>query len=490
MVNFLNKLDAFLWGTPLIVLMVVAGLYFTIRSGFFQFRHFGYIMKRTGGQLFNRDRDADDGDKGMVTPFQAICTAIGGTVGFGNIAGVATAVAAGGPGALVWMWLTACLGMILKQVEVTLGCYYRHTNEEGDPYGGPTYYMERGLGQERHWGKLWLIPAVIFGAGIFSTFFVTSGTLTAAQVVSGAFHVPTLHLGPVDIEGEILMGVILVALSYAVTAGGTRKIGELFSKLVPFMSVAYIIMGLGMILTNLSAVPEALSAIFTGAFTGTAAVGGFAGATVRSIVSTGMARAVYSNEAGWGTSPMIHASAKTRHPVEQGLWGTFEAFFDTMVICTITGLSVVLSGCWTDGTNGGTLALSAFQHGFGTVGGLLLAVIMIIFTVTTSGGWFTYYMAILNHMFKEESPLRTVVFKCFYAIRSLPGFLWLVYLVKTNNQGFIWVLVDITSAIPTFINVAVILILSGQYFKLLRDYKARYMGIGTVDGSTRLFYED
>jgi len=490
MIEFLLKLDAFLWGPPLIILMLTVGLYFTIRSGFFQFRHFGYIMKRTGGQLFNKDRDADDGEKGLVTPFQAICTAIGGTVGFGNIAGVATAVAAGGPGALVWMWLTACLGMILKQVEVTLGCYYRRTNEKGEPYGGPTYYMERGLGEEKHWGKLWTVPAVIFGLGIFSTFFVTSGTLTAAQVVSGAFHVPTLTLGGITIEGEILMGAILVILGYAVTAGGTKRIGELFSKLVPVMSIAYIIMGLGMILTHLPAVPGAIAAIFSGAFTGTAAVGGFAGATVSSIISTGMARAVYSNEAGWGTSPMIHASAKTRHPVEQGLWGTFEAFFDTMVICTITGLSVVLSGCWTDGSTGGTLALNAFSNGFGAVGGMILAVIMIIFTVTTGGGWFTYYMALLQHLFKKESTLKTVVVKIFYAFRSLPGFLWTVYLVKTNNQGFIWTLVDITSAIPTFINVAVILLLSGQYFKLLKDYKARYMGIGTVDPGAKLFYED
>lgn len=490
MVGFFNKLDALLWGMPLMILMLVAGLYFTIRSGCFQFRHFGYIMKRTGGQIFNKDRDAEDGSKGLVTPFQAICTAIGGTVGFGNIAGVATAVAAGGPGALVWMWLTACLGMILKQVEVTLGCYYRRTNEKGDPYGGPTYYMERGLGEERHWGGLWKIPAVVFGIGIFSTFFVTSGNLTAAQVVSGAFHVPTITLGSIQIEGVILMAALLVILTYIVTAGGTKKIGEVFSKLVPVMSIAYIIMGICMIIANLSAVPAAIVSIFQGAFTGTAAVGGFAGATVRSIVSTGMARAVYSNEAGWGTSPMIHASAKTRHPVEQGLWGTFEAFFDTMIICTITGLSVVLSGCWTDGTNGGTLALSAFSASFGTIGGMLLAVIMIIFTVTTSGGWFTYYMSLLQHMFKKESAMKTVVVKIFYALRALPGFLWTVYLVKTNNQGFIWTLVDITSAIPTFINVAVILLLSNQYFKLLKDYKARYMGIGTVEPGTKLFYED
>ena len=491
MINFLNWLDGVLWGLPLIVLMIVTGLYFTVRSGFFQFRFFGWIMKRTGGQLFHKEsRESRSDEKGMLSAFEAISTAIGGTVGFGNIAGVATAVAAGGPGAVVWMWLTACLGMILKHVEVTQGCYYRRENEKGEYYGGPTYYMERGLGEERGWGKLWLIPAVIFGIGIFSTFFVTSSNLTAAQVVSGAFRLPDLTVGAVRVEGVILVGVLLSILTYVITGGGTKRIASIFSKLVPFMSVLYILMGIGMILANITVVPEVIVEIFTNAFTGTAAVGGFAGCAVSEMIRVGMARSVYSNEAGWGTSPMIHASAKTRHPVEQGLWGSFEVFFDTFVVCSITAISVILSGRWIDGTDGGTLALSAFSSSFGMIGSILLAVIMVIFTVTTSGGWFTYYLAILEHLYKKEGPLKTLVMKVFYAVRALPGLLWTIYLVKTNNQGFIWTLVDITSAIPTFINVAVILILSNQYFALLKDYKARYLGIGHTEKNVRLFYED
>lgn len=489
MIEFLGWLDGILWGLPLIVLMIATGLYFTVRSGFFQFRYFGWILNRTIGRIFHSDSGAHD-EKGMLTSFEAISTAIGGTVGFGNIAGVATAVAAGGPGAILWMWLCSLLGMILKQVEVTLGCYYRHTNEKGDFYGGPTYYMECGLGEERHWGKLWLVPAVIFGIGIFSTFFVTSSTLTAAQVVSGAFHLDMINLGGFQIEGIIIMGVLLCILTYMVTAGGTRKIASLFSKLVPFMSILYILMGIGMILVNIRLVPAAFISIFTNAFNGTAAIGGFAGCTVSQMIRVGMARSVYSNEAGWGTSPMIHSSAKTPHPVEQGLWGSFEVFFDTIIICSITGFSVILSGNWVDGTNGGTLALSSFASGFGTVGSILLAFIMIIFTVTTSGGWLTYDLAILEHLYKQEGPVKDVVMKIFYAVRALPGLLWTIYLVKTNNQGFIWTLVDITSAIPTFVNVVVILILSGQYFTLLKDYKARYLGVGQADKNTRLFYED
>lgn len=339
-------------------------------------------------------------------------------------------------------------------------------------------------------GKLWLIPAIIFGIGIFSTFFVTSSTLTASQVVAGAFNLESVKIGGFQIEGVILVGAVLCVITYIVTSGGTKKIATLFSKLVPFMSFLYILMGIGMILVNINRVPSAFAAIVTNAFTGTAAIGGFAGCAVSEIVRVGMARSVYSNEAGWGTSPMIHSSAKTPHPVEQGLWGSFEVFFDTMVICTITALSVILSGQWTDGTNGGTLALNAFASGFGKGGSILLAIIMVIFTVTTSGGWFTYYLAILEHLYKKEGLMKDIVMKLFYAVRALPGLLWTIYLVKTNNQGFIWTVVDITSAIPTFVNVAVVLILSGQYFKLLKDYKARYLGDGKVDKNMCLFYED
>ena len=493
MIDFVNWLAyTVLWGLPLLVLMFGTGLYFTIRSGFFQFRHFGWIWRHTAGSLFRKDiHDSADAHRaGKLSAFEAICTAVGGTVGFGNIAGVATAVAAGGPGALMWMWICALLGMILKQVEVTLGVYYRGRNENGEYFGGPTYYMQKGLGVQRRWGGAWKILGVIFGAGIFSTFFVTSSNLTAAQVLAGATGVSSVSIGGMNVDMIILMGFVITVLTYIATTGGTRGIAQKFSRLVPFMSVAYLLMGLVMIAVNITRVPSAFVQIFHDAFTGTAVIGGFAGATVASIVRTGVARSVYSNEAGWGTSPMVHASAETPHPVEQGLWGSFEVFFDTIVVCTITGLAVVLSGCWTGGETGGTLALNSFASGFGVIGSVLLAVIMVIFTVTTSGGWFTYYIAILNHMGQSGNRFVAVLMKVFYALRGLPGILWTIYLVQTNNQGFIWTVVDITSAIPTFVNVFVILILSGEYFRLLRDYKARYMGIGTVREGERLFYED
>lgn len=489
MIAFLDWLNGILWGVPLIALMLLTGLYFTIRSGFFQFRHFGWILKHTVGTITQKNTNVS-ADKKAISPFEAICTAIGGTVGFGNIAGVATAVASGGPGAVLWMWLTSCLGLILKQVEVTLGCYYRGTNSNGEKYGGPTYYMQNGLGEKRHWGNAWKILAVIFGIGIFSTFFITSSNLTASEVVAGAFNFNGVSVFGYFIDGRIVVGTLLCILTYVITSGGIKGVASIFSKLVPFMSIAYILMGLLMIIVNIQAVPAAISAIFTNAFTGTAAIGGFAGAAVSKIVQTGMARAVYSNEAGWGTSPMIHSSADTPHPVEQGLWGSFEVFFDTFVVCSITALSVILSGVWTDGLTGGALALSAFSKSFGSVGSILLAIIMIIFTVTTSGGWFTYYLAILEHINMKKSRFSEFLIKAFYAIRALPGLLWTIYLVHAQNTGFIWTVVDITSAIPTFVNVFVLLMLSNDYFRLLKDYKARYMGVGEVDPDMALFYED
>ena len=489
MIAFLDWLNGILWGVPLIALMLLTGLYFTIRSGFFQFRHFGWILKHTVGTITQKNTNVS-ADKKAISPFEAICTAVGGTVGFGNIAGVATAVASGGPGAVLWMWLTSCLGLILKQVEVTLGCYYRGTNSNGEKYGGPTYYMQKGLGEKRHWGNAWKILAVIFGIGIFSTFFITSSNLTASEGVAGAFNFNGVSVFGYFIDGRIVVGTLLCILTYVITSGGIKGVASIFSKLVPFMSIAYILMGLLMIIVNIQAVPAAISAIFTNAFTGTAAIGGFAGAAVSKIVQTGMARAVYSNEAGWGTSPMIHSSADTPHPVEQGLWGSFEVFFDTFVVCSITALSVILSGVWADGLTGGALALSAFSKSFGSAGSILLAIIMIIFTVTTSGGWFTYYLAILEHINMKKSRFSEFLIKAFYAIRALPGLLWTIYLVHAQNTGFIWTVVDITSAIPTFVNVFVILMLSNDYFRLLKDYKARYMGVGEVDPDMALFYED
>lgn len=467
-----------LWGPPLIAIMVITGLYLTIRSGFFQIRHLGYIFNRTLGCILRKDHVQDENDKGLLSPYEAIATAVGGSVGFGNIAGVATAVTTGGPGAVFWMWMTALMGMLIKQVEVTLAVYYRRTDEEGNPYGGPTYYMEYGLGEERHWGKKWLPLAFVFGLGIFSTFFISASNFTTSEVLASSLGLK-----------QELAALLLVIFTYALIWRGVKKLGQIFVKLVPVMSLGYLLFGIVIIVLNIGNFIPTVTAIFREAFTGSAALGGFAGVSVAKAISTGMARSVYSNEAGWGTSPMVHASSKTRHPVEQGLWGSFEVFVDTFIVCTVTAISVLITGEWTSGATNATLALNVFRDNLGFFGTLFMTATMVIFSVTTSGGWYVYYEATLRHLAGDHAKMKKwilVMFRYFYA---LPPFLLTLYLIHVGDLS-IWTMVDITSGIPTFINVIVVLILSGTYFKLLKDYRARYMNDGQVDENFPIFYED
>lgn len=475
MTNFINALNDFIWGPPLIILMLSTGVYFTVRSGFFQIRYFKYIMQQTLGKVFKKQEDSDE--KGVLNPIEAISTAIGGSVGFGNIAGVATAIAMGGPGATLWMWITAFLGMLLKQVEVTLAVYYRRTDENGDPYGGPTYYMERGLGEERNF-KFWKVLAAIFGCGIFSTFFITASNYTVSEVVASTFKI-----------NQLVASLFIVVCTYLMICKGMKFVGKVFTKLVPLMSVSYLVFGLLIIILNYKNIPHTFSLIFNGAFSGSAAVGGFVGAAVSKVISTGMARSVYSNEAGWGTSPMVHASSKTRHPIEQGLWGSFEVFIDTFVVCTITSLVVIITGEWSSGVESATLTLNAFTMGLGNFGKYFLTVTMLIFGLTTSTGWYVYYEVVLRHLADKNAKLKNAILKVFKYCYPLPGFIMTAYILYVGEIS-IWTFVDITSGIPTFINVAVVLALSKQYFVLLKDYKARYLGVGTVDESVDIFYED
>lgn len=474
---FLDKLVGFLWGLPLIVTILFVGLFFTIGSKFFQFTHFSHIMKQTFGKLLKKSDG--EGKEGLLSPFQAVSTAIGGSVGVGNIGGVATAVAVGGPGAVFWMWITALIGMLIKNVEVTLAVHYRSKDEKGNPYGGPTYYMEKGLGEEKGF-KGWLPLALIFGAGIFSTFFITLQNYTVSEAVGGTFNI-----------NMIVVSFIYLALTYVMIIGGIPGLGKIAGCLVPFMCLFYVLSGIFIIIKNAGQIGSAFGLIFSSAFSGTAAVGGFTGAAAAQVIRVGIARAVYSNEAGWGTSPMIHSTAKTDHPIKQGLWGSFEVFVDTMVVCTITALVIVITGTWSSGLAGATLTLTAFESGIGFTGRVIVTIGVFLFGLTTAGGWYSYYEILLRHLFKENVEAKNKVLKVYKVVYSLPGFLLVVYAVVNGLPGqTIWNFADITSAIPTFINVVVILILSPRYFELLKDYKARYLGIGQVDLSFQPFYED
>ena len=463
-----------LWGWPLIALILVGGLFFTVRSGFFQFRHLGKILVNPF------KKTTVTGSKNTLTPFQAVSVAVGGSVGVSNISGVGTAIATGGPGALFWLWIAALLGMAIKMAEVTLAVYYRSTDAEGNHWGGPSYYMQKGLGEERGW-KAWKVLAIIFGFGIFMTFFITLQNYTVADAIGSTFNMPMW-----------IPGLVMVLCIYAIILGGLKRVGEIAGYLVPFMCIFYVVCVLIILVMNFRELPNAFGLIFKGAFTTQSAVGGFLGAGVAQAMKLGFARSVYSNEAGWGTSPMIHATAAVEHPVRQGMMGAFEVFVDTMVVCTATGLLVITTGTWQTALRGPDLTLSAIESGVGGIARIIVALSIFLFALTTATGWYSYYLTLLNHAFKDGHPAKKVVLVIYKALNPLFGFALTIFAFFSDSTGPVqmWVLADFSSAIPTFINVFVIVVLGNQFIKLVKDFKARYMNKGTVDPNFDVFYED
>lgn len=478
--NFLDTAVGFLWGTPLIVLVLGSGALFTIGTGFFQFRHFGYFWKRTFGSLF--DKAEHDTGSGHISAFNAIATAIGGAVGVGNIGGVATAIAVGGPGALFWLWIAALLGMALKSAEVSLACYYRSYDENGQPYGGPTYYIQKGLGLllPKKIAKIASILAVVFGVGFACNFFSGVQGYTIAEGFTSAF--------PVSI---LVFSVIYSIIVWIIVWGGGKRVVEFAGKIVPFMIVLFVAAGIGVIAINFRAIPSAFALIFKSAFTGTAAVGGFTGAAASLAIQNGIARSVFSNEAGQGSSTMVHSQAKVEHPIRQGMWGMFEVFVDTMIVCTIMSLVIILSGAWSSGLQGATLSVSAFATLYGSVGAKFVAIAILLFGITTQTGWFMYYDVLLRHALKDNISLKNKIITFFKVIYPLPSLFTVFYTVKNGlPTGFVWKITDLFCAVPTTLNIICVIALSGVYFKLFKDYKARYMGIGKVDPNFKVFYEE
>lgn len=475
--DIIDALNAVLWGTPLIVLLLGTGIFLTIGSGFFQFVHFGHIMKSTFGSITKKS----DGE-GTISAFEAASIAVGGAVGAGNISGVATAVAVGGPGSIFWIWLVACVGMITKCTEVTLALHYRTKDITGDRYvGGPTYYMQKGLGQEKHWGSAYKILAVIFTVGIFLSFVFTMQNYSTSESISSTF--PALSMPLVSTVFAVLMTIVI--------AGGLKRVGDFASKAVPFMCIMYVVFALFIIIKNIGALPGVIGMIFKYAFTPTAATGGFAGATVSLTITKGIQRALYSNEAGWGTSPMVHATSIVDHPVQQGLWGCFEVFVDTIIVCSFTALVLLVTGVWSSGLTSATLTLTAFETEIGLIGRAVIALSVFLFAFTTGTGWYTYYDTLIRHGFRKDTPVRRAFLAIIKYGNAIPG--WACVMLSTKydvGASSVWGIVDIGTAVPTFCNLIAILILSKRFFELLKDYKARYMGIGEVDPEFKIWYED
>ena len=469
MLAYFEALVSFLWGLPIIVIILGTGFYFTFKTGFFQVFHLKHIFSETICKIIKKGNKAEEGGKGLITPFEAVATAIGGSVGVGNIGGVATAMAVGGPGSLFWLWIAAFVGMILKMAEVSLGVYYREKDEKGDPYGGPTYYMEKGLGEEKG-HKWWLIPAAIFGGGIFSTFFITVQNYTVSEAVSAAFGIKIIYAS-----------IIYIICNYILIIGGIKSLGKLAGKIVPIMCVFYVGAALYIVAINIGNLPATLGLVFKGAFTGTAAAGGFAGAAFSQVMRIGMARSVFSNEAGWGSSPMIHASAQTDHPIKQGLWGAFEVFVDTIVVCTLTCLVIIITGVWSSGATGATLTLNAFETGMGSASKIFIATGIFLFGVTTSSGWYAYYEIILRHLMKSSPKLKDGILKFYKIFYPVPGFVMVLMATTIGMPGStVWLFADFTTAVPTFINIAVMLSLSGTFFKLFKRDGINKEGMATT----------
>ncbi|MDD5921623.1 MAG: sodium:alanine symporter family protein [Eubacteriales bacterium] len=473
-------LDDFLWGTPFIVFCLFIGFYFFLRGKCFTIVHFPHIWKHTLVAQIHKDKDAEQKKAGTVSPIEAVCIAIGGCVGAGNIGGVATAIATGGPGAVFYLWVWAFLGMMIKCVEITLGCHYRTTNEKGEYFGGGTYCLERGIGREQHHPKLGLFLAVLLAVCFWMQFLAGSQAYTISEVLHYSFGI-----------NMVVVTLLYSVMLWYVIWKGVPRIAKLATMAVPFMCVAFIIGGLGLIIANIATLPSVFVSIFKYAFTPHAAVGGFAGCAVSEAISRGLSRSINSGEAGQASSPFIHGSADTPHPVAEGLWGAFEIFMDTVVVCSISALAVLCTGEWTSGADGATLSIMAYHTLYGRFADYFIGFIMVLFGITSTAGWFTYYCTVIQWLFRSHPILRDRILFIFKLVFPIPNIVIVTSItVGGYSADLFWAIVDVSLAPVVFSNLLGLFLLRNKFFDLLKDYKARYMGIGKVDPNFRVFYED
>lgn len=448
-----NAVNNFIWGVPAMVCIIGVGLYLSIGTGFLQIRKFSYAIRVTMGRML-RKKDASDG---TMTPFQAVCTALAATVGTGNIAGVAGAIAIGGPGAVFWMWVSAILGMCTKFSEVTLAVYYRETNQHGDMVGGPMYYIKNGL------GKKWQWLAVLFSAfGVLTVF--GTGNATQVNTITTAINSALLNYRIISEDSvgvsSLIMGIILAALVALVLLGGIKRIGRVTETLVPFMALLYIILAFGVVFLNIKQVPAVFSSIIRGAFQPAAVTGGVIGSFFLSM-KKGVSRGIFSNEAGLGTGSIAHACADTNKPVKQGLFGIFEVFADTIVICTLTALVILCSGVPIQygEAAGAELTILGFTSIYGNWVSIFTAVAMCCFAFSTIIGWGLYGARCIEFLFSAW------VIKPFMIVYSLVAILG-----ATMNLGLLWSIAETFNGLMAIPNLVAVFLLSGTVFKLVREY--------------------
>ncbi len=453
--NINSVVNNFIWGVPAMLCIFGVGLYLSIRTHFLQIRKFPYAIKTTIGRMF-RKRNASDG---ALTPFQAVCTALAATVGTGNIAGVAGAIAIGGPGAVFWMWISALLGMCTKFAEVTLAVHFREKNTNGDLVGGPMYYIKNGLGEK------WIWLAYLFAAfGVLTVF--GTGNATQVNTITTAINSALLNYHVIS-EGAVstsnlIIGIVITVLVGMILLGGIKRIGQVTEKLVPFMALLYIVLALGVVLMNIRVLPAVFVSIIRGAFQPSAVTGGVVGSMFMSM-KKGVSRGIFSNEAGLGTGSIAHACADTRKPVKQGMFGIFEVFADTIVICTLTALVILCSQVPVNygAAAGAELTIQGFTSVYGDWVSIFTAVAMCCFAFSTILGWGLYGARCIEFLFSEK------VINPFMVAYSLVAILG-----ATANLGLMWSIAETFNGLMAIPNLIALFLLSGTVVKLVKDYFA------------------
>ncbi len=457
----INKiLNEFIWGVPAMTCILGVGLYLAIRTGFLPLRKFGYAMKNTLGRLFKKEKAAD----GALTPFQAVCTALSATVGTGNIAGVAGAIAIGGPGAVFWMWISAILGMGTKFAEVTLAVHFRERNKNGDYVGGPMYYIKNGLGKKWMW--LAYLYAFFGVCAVFGT-----GNATQVNTITSAVNTALVNYNVLGAESipasNLTIGIVICVVVALILIGGVKRIGSVSEKLVPVMAGLYILLGVGLIVMRYDQIPAVFASIFRGAFNPSAFTGGVVGSFLISI-QKGVSRGIFSNEAGLGTGSIAHACADTDDPARQGLYGIFEVFMDTIVVCTLTALVILLSGIDIPygQAAGAELTINGFTSVYGNWVSIFTAIAMCCFAFSTIVGWGLYGARCAEFLLGSKILLP---FNIAYCLVSILG--------ATTDLGLIWGISETFNGFMTVPNLIGVFLLAPVVLRLIKEHFSKQQAV-------------
>ena len=462
-----DTVNGIVWGPPALLLLIGTGILMTVLTKGFQFTHFGHTMRETIGSLFRKKDILKSRDKNSISQFQALCTALSATIGTGNIAGIAYAITMGGPGAVFWMWVAAIVGMMTNYSENVLGIFFRRRNPHGEWSGGAMYYLRDGLGAKRGCKTIGKVLAVLFS--IFAVV-ASFGIGNMGQVTS--IRESILGLGSFTgnpTTDALVIGAVIMVVAILVIIGGLHRIAKANERIVPFMAIFYIIGSLVIIIMNASHIGAAFRAIFTSAFSLRAAAGGVGGAVIQQAITWGFKRGVFSNEAGLGSSVMVHSTSNVREPVTQGLWGIFEVFFDTIVVCTLTALVILTSGMVDLETgaslSGATklgLATEAFTQSFGTFGGIFIAISVTLFAFSTILGWSYYGTKSWEFLFGTKS---TMIYKILFVAVILGG--------SALNADLVIDLSDTFNGLMAIPNLIGVVTLSGTVMAITKNYAQR-----------------